>query len=324
MNGATNILAIEMTPEAEFGVAQGASPDKRYDFTGARPRVRTEQRTNADRHTGIYERTSSRTVARQWVEAGYEFDLRLDTFAAIFGMAMGQLITTGDVGAYSHEVLNRQGDLLSRTLFWRDAATPEGKIEAFPGMKVRSAELTIGTTGNASIAAEFIGKGAETDTGSELVTGTMPARNTDPNLILAHVSSVTLGGVELKRDLLDFSLRVENPYAEGDEFSAGGIYLPSLERLAGVGFTGRMTLKRRGNEQLAKAVAATPEPLVLTLTEAAGKDLVIELPKLVLLDPNIDGGKGKEKLPLTFEADFDHVTSRAIRAVVRNDVASYV
>jgi hypothetical protein len=269
---------------------------------------------------GVQEEGSDSIVTKRWVEGPLEFDANMDMLPFWLKHVLGSLVTAP---ANTHTLTNNQADKPSLAVYWQDPLTTAAKLEAAGGIKVRKLDLA-GSVGNkVTCTPDLYGKGAESDTGYSEVTATMPALNTDPTLASTHLSSLTIGGVELKQALKSWRLTIEPRMTPDEDFGHGSEYLQTLE-CHGLGISGDLELDLDANTKalVVNVLKQTSAAIVLVLTRGA-HSATINLYKPFYTNAAAVGRKGKMKKPLSFKGYYSNSDAKAIQAVVVNGTATY-
>lgn len=315
--GTLNVFALDATPEAGYGVA-AASPDKAWPFRGNRPKINIAALSDDASLVGVYEEGRDSIVGKKWMEASFEYDMRLDALGFWLKALLGTDTVTG-TNPYNHTINLKQGDADSFTAYWKDANTTASKLEQFTGVKVQKMTIKGTAGGKFTVSVDLKGSGVHAE-----VTATAPAFNKDIPLPFALVSAFTVNGTDYKSKLLDFELVLENVFDDASEFAAGSTTLPQLERTS-FKVSGKFSLKYDENALtglMADIESQTGRAIVLTITSGANS-ATFNIYKAVMSDTAVDGGRGKLKKPISFVGLYDDTASKSVQAVVVNTTASY-
>lgn len=315
--GTLNTLSFDATAESTYGtqVASG-TPDRRWPFRGNRPGIRVETADDSDSLTGVIEGGLKKVVTKRWMEASYDFDLRMDLLPFLLKAVMGSLSTSG-AGPYVHTLTVNQGNTPAYDLFWSDANTTASKLEVFTGVKVKRVSIKGSAGGKITVTADLIGSGGHSE-----VTATAPSQNTDTIVPFSAVSAFTVGSTDYKAKLLDFEIVFESVLDEGAALTAGSVNLSELLR---VDFkaSGRFSVKWEENGLaglMAAVEAQTAQAIVLTITSGA-HSATFNVYASYLSDGNPDGQKAKLKQAIAFEGVYDTTATKKAQATVTNGTA---
>lgn len=326
--GTLNVWAIDQVSESAYGTspalvtgAIATGKAKRHLFNGERPAIRVETASDEQALSGVMEQGFTQVVAKKWMEASYEFDLKLDALATYLKFALGSYAVTG-TGSYTHTFTVNQGDTPSFTGYWKEEDTASGKLEAFTGIKVR--RLTVRGTGGGkcSFSVELVGSGVHSE-----VTCATPSLSapTDVQLPFASINTFTIGGTNYKSNLLSFEVTFENVYDDSNEFAAGSTTLQGLER-TGFRVTGRIELAHNANALtglIADVEAQTARAIVLDIRSSASNLLTINVYNAYLEGTETNGQISKVKHTLTFKGMYSTSSSKACDVTITNSTATY-
>ncbi|MNK46798.1 hypothetical protein D3C87_655890 [compost metagenome] len=309
--------------ESVFGTPP-AAPTKAWPFRGDRPTPRMEAANDEDTKTGSQILGSESVVVRRWLEAsGLEMDARVDNLAFWLYVALGGIATTGSSPTYTHVITNNGGEKPSLTAFFKDALTPAGKLEAYPGLKVRSLTIRSQEGAKVIVLPDLIGKGVDSNYGFTEVTASMAALNRDNPITHGKIDKLLIGGVDFKDVLRSFELVIAPQYSINDEYGANGLLIPQLE-CTGVQITTNVEFN---HNDFTKAVFPSVLlqiglPLEVNINMGA-HSCKIKLPAVFLDDTAVTGGKAKLRKSFSGKAYEDLATAKAIEATVINATASY-
>lgn len=319
-SGTKNRLAF--ATEAVFGTPP-AAPLKSWGFRGDKLVPGMDSVNDEDTQIGVQEEGSESIVTKRWVEGPIEYDANMDMLPFWLKHVLGTLATTGASPTYTHTLTNNQGEKPSLAAYWEGPLTPAGKLEAAGGLKLRKLDLASSVGNKVTCTPDFYGKGAETDTGYSEIAATMPGINTDPSLASTHVSSCTIGGVEVKSILKSWRLTLEPRMTPDEDFGHGSEFLQTLE-CHGLGISGDLELDLDATTKplIVNVLKQTAAPIVLVLTRGA-HSATISLFKPFYTNAAVVGRKGKLKKPLSFKGYYSHADAKAIQAVIVNGTAAY-
>lgn len=315
-----NAWAIDTTPEATYGTAQ-TTPDKRHPYRGNAPKIVTESVNDDDAIQGTYEHGIAEVVTKNTMAWSPEFDLRLDPLALYLKYVFGSLITSGAGPTYTHTINLNAGDAPSFTGYYQDNKSTVGKLYQYTGCK--ALKLTIKSSKGSKMTFSLdIAGNAPTE-----ATAALPALSAATEALLAHalISTFTINAVDYKAMLEDFEITYEQELDQENGYAAGTVGLASLER-TGFKVSGKATLYQEENQLagvMSLAQARTLVPIVWAATVGA-TSVTANVYKAKLDAPEVQGGRGKQKVAVTFTGKYSIADTKAAQVVITNNTTSYI